>query len=68
MASGEIFTSKTNGGLWIQTGGPNSKPEYLPCFDVEDIYEKAGWDVTYDTPGYNETYEPKFTFKPSKKK
>lgn len=35
--------------------------------DVEDIYRKAGWDVTYDNPGYNETYPATFTFRPSKK-
>lgn len=30
--------------------------------DVEEIYEKAGWDVEYDKPGYNETYEAEFIF------
>jgi hypothetical protein len=30
--------------------------------DVEEIYWKAGWDVTYDRPGYCESYEPNFTF------
>ncbi len=34
--------------------------------DVEDIFEKAGWKVEYDKPGYNESYDATFTF--SKKK
>jgi len=31
--------------------------------DVEDAYQKAGWKVVYDKPGYNETYEAYFTFR-----
>ncbi len=31
--------------------------------DIEPIYEKVGWNVYYDKPAYNETYEPIFTFK-----
>jgi hypothetical protein len=34
--------------------------------DVETEYAKSGWDVEYDKPGYNETYEPTFTFKKRK--
>jgi hypothetical protein len=30
--------------------------------DVEDSYRATGWDVKYDKPGFNETYEPNFTF------
>ena len=30
--------------------------------DVEEIYRYYGWNVVYDKPGYNETYEPSFTF------
>ena len=30
--------------------------------DVEDIYRQAGWAVEYDSPGFNEDYEPSFTF------
>ena len=30
--------------------------------DVEEIYEKAGWDVSYDKPAYNESYDATFTF------
>lgn len=32
--------------------------------NVEPYYEKAGWKVIYDKPGYNEQwYEPFFVFK-----
>lgn len=30
--------------------------------DVEDIYRKQGWEVKYDKPGYNESYEAYFKF------
>jgi hypothetical protein len=30
--------------------------------DVEDIYRAEGWKVTYDRPGYDETYDAFFTF------
>lgn len=32
-------------------------------FDVEDHYRKSGWEVEYDQPGYNESYQATFTFK-----
>ena len=35
--------------------------------DVEDIYRKAGWEVFYDKPGYNETYASTFKFTRKKK-
>jgi hypothetical protein len=38
----QAYTSKDNGGLWIAPGGPNTKPEYLPCHDLEDITESNG--------------------------
>ncbi len=31
--------------------------------NVEEIYEEVGWKVTYDQPGYNESYDATFTFK-----
>lgn len=31
-----------DGALWIQPGGPNTKPEYLGCHDLGDISEPAG--------------------------
>ncbi len=34
----------------------------LRWMDVEPAYEKAGWRVVYDKPGYNETYEASYTF------
>ncbi len=35
--------------------------------DVENIYMANGWIVEYDSPAYNESYEPTFTFKVKKK-
>lgn len=30
--------------------------------DVEPLYKKAGWTVTYDQPAYNESYKAYFKF------
>lgn len=30
--------------------------------DVEDAFKKAGWNVKYDKPGYNEEYSAYFVF------
>jgi hypothetical protein len=35
--------------------------------DIEPMFRKAGWKVTFDKPGYNESYESNFTFKPGDK-
>lgn len=37
----------------------------LHMLDFESVYCKAGWKVTYDKPGYNESYEPTFIFTPA---
>lgn len=36
--------------------------------DVEDIFRAAGWQVTYDKPGYNESYPATFEFSPKRKR
>jgi len=36
--------------------------------DFEDVYRKQGWKVTYDKPGYNETYPAIFVFESGKRK
>ena len=33
--------------------------------EIEEVFRQSGWDVTYDKPGYNETYEAKFIFVPA---
>jgi hypothetical protein len=35
--------------------------------EIEAIYREAGWKVTYDKPGYCETYEAFFVFTPKRK-
>ncbi len=35
-------------------------------FDLEDHYNNNGWDVTFDSPGYNESYEATYFFKTKK--
>lgn len=37
---------------------------FAECWlNVEHVFRAAGWSVEYDKPGYNETYEPTFTFR-----
>lgn len=36
------------------------KKKYL---DIETLYEKSGWKVSYDSPAYNESYDAYFVFK-----
>jgi len=31
--------------------------------DIEPLYRKFGWNVNYDKPAYNETYDGFYTFK-----
>ena len=31
--------------------------------NVEEVYRSAGWKVSYDKPGYNESYPATFTFR-----
>jgi hypothetical protein len=35
----------------------------MKWLDVEPMYRRYGWDVTYDKPGYNESYSATFIFK-----
>ena len=34
--------------------------------NVEEAYRAQGWDVEYDKPAYNESYDASFTFKRKK--
>jgi hypothetical protein len=36
--------------------------------DIGDIFRKAGWNVAYDKPGFNETYPACFIFRKSRKR
>lgn len=31
-------------------------------FDLEDVFRKQGWKVSYDQPGYNESYKAHYEF------
>lgn len=34
----------------------------IKWLDFEELYRNAGWNVEYDKPGYNESYEATFKF------
>jgi hypothetical protein len=45
-------------------GGPGpalNYPNYV--WDFETLYQGHGWDVKYDAPGYNESYDGFYVFK-----
>ncbi|PID86965.1 MAG: hypothetical protein CSB13_01735 [Chloroflexi bacterium] len=42
MADKQVYSSGQNGALWILPNGPNTKPSYLPCYDLEDIAQSKG--------------------------
>ena len=56
------FTQKEAEALLVKKGIKRSDIYEQGYMDVEDIYREAGWRVTYDKPGYNESYDAKFTF------
>ena len=54
----------------LKIGGDEVSREDLfdnHSFDIEPIFEKAGWKVNFDKPGYNESYDSFFEFTPKKK-
>jgi len=42
MAENEVYRSREHGSMWIIPEGPNTKPYYLPCHDLDDITESKG--------------------------
>jgi hypothetical protein len=36
--------------------------------DFEEVYREVGWTIEYDKPGWNESYEANFTFKPKNRR
>ena len=51
----------------LDPGMTSSKIYENNYLDFEDVYRKEGWKVSYDKPGYCESYEPKFSFTPNNK-
>jgi hypothetical protein len=45
---------------WCKFTDPTRFPS--AWFDFEPIFMKAGWEVSYDRPGYNESGETTWTF------
>lgn len=44
--------------------GTTSKDLYTKHYlDFENLYRKEGWEVYYDKPGFNESYDASFMFK-----
>lgn len=56
------FTQEKAEKLMVAKGLGRSDIYKKGWMDIEDVYEKAGWKVDYDRPGYNESYAATFTF------
>lgn len=42
MADQKVFDTLNSGALWIQPGGPNTRPVYLGCHDLGDLAAPGG--------------------------
>ncbi len=48
--------------LMIKKGLKKEEISNQGWLNIEEVYRSVGWTVKYDKPGYNENYEPSFTF------
>ena len=56
------FTEKSIIARIVKKGISSKKAYDNHWLDIEEIYEKAGWKVEYDSPGFNESYDATFSF------
>lgn len=70
MSGGKaVFTQEEVVKRLVEEKGLSEADIYSKGYlNVEKLYEKAGWQVQYDKPGYNEDYPATFTFLPQAKK
>jgi hypothetical protein len=66
-----LILAKANAGLvgTIDDSGLNlTRNEIFSkgYLNVEEVYREAGWQVEYDKPAYNESYDASFTFRKKK--
>ena len=50
----------------VAGGLQRSEVFVMGWLNIEEAYRAAGWQVEYDKPGYNETGEAYFTFRPAR--
>ncbi len=72
-AFNELITQKLSGGVatftqrevvaLMESKGLDRDTIYAQgCLNIEALYRVAGWEVYFDKPGYNESYEAYFKF------
>lgn len=63
--SGNSATFKQNDviALMVKKGLKHEEIFAKKWLYVEEVYGAEGWDVSYDSPAYNESYPSTFTFK-----
>lgn len=62
--SQSTFSSKYVAALIAERMGITPLEVYQKgLLDIESIYEKQGWNVIFDNPGFNESYEAHFVFR-----
>lgn len=65
LAGGRAFILQKEIVAALEEAGMNRNDIYdKHWLDFEDIYRDSGWKVTYDKPGWNESYDASFKFEP----
>jgi len=57
-----VITQKEVVDLMVAKGLDRDEVYKKGWLNVEDVYYKAGWEVEYDRPGWDEDYAAHFTF------
>lgn len=67
-SSAEITQDEIIDEIMVQATPETTRREIFDkkWLDFEPVFRAVGWEVVYDKPGYNETYEPSFKFRRSK--
>lgn len=66
-ASGHSIVRQGEVVALIESKGlPRAKLFMNNWLDVEPYYREVGWEVVYDKPAYNESYEATFSFRKGK--
>ena len=61
--SAMVFQTDLANAMVAALGIPKAEVYARKYLDFEPVYREAGWIVSYDRPGYCETYDPSWTFK-----
>lgn len=58
----EVLQSEITQRLCARLSASSAQVFEKGWLDIEPLFERVGWRVTYDKPGFNETYPASFVF------